>query len=325
MPAKPRVALTLGEPAGIGPDIAVLLARQSMDCRLVIIGDPDLLQNRAQELALPLEVHSWQEQQSAKTCLSVLTEKLAQPVNTGQLNQANADYVLRCLNRAIDGCVSGEFDAMVTGPVHKGSINDSGKNFSGHTEYIAERTGSGLPVMMLATPRLRVALATTHVPLCKVSAMITRARIEKVVDILIHCLQHQFGIELPRIAVCGLNPHAGEGGYLGKEEDEVIIPVIQRYQQAGFSLVGPLPADSVFIESNLSRYDVVLTMYHDQGLPVIKHRGFHEAVNVTLGVPIIRTSADHGTALPMAGSGGVDISSSMAAIDLAARLARQQS
>ncbi len=325
MPAKPRVALTLGEPAGIGPDIAVLLARQSMDCRLVIIGDPDLLQNRAQELALPLEVHSWREQQSAKTCLSVLTEKLAQPVNTGQLNQANADYVLRCLNRAIDGCVSGEFDAMVTGPVHKGSINDSGKNFSGHTEYIAERTGSGLPVMMLATPSLRVALATTHVPLCKVSAMITRARIEKVVDILIHSLQHQFGIELPRIAVCGLNPHAGEGGYLGKEEDEVIIPVIQRYQQAGFSLVGPLPADSVFIESNLSRYDVVLTMYHDQGLPVIKHRGFHEAVNVTLGVPIIRTSADHGTALPMAGSGGVDISSSMAAIDLAARLARQQS
>lgn len=324
MQASPKIALALGEPAGIGPDIAVRMAQEAVHCRLAVIADPDLLLNRASELMLPLDVDVWQGQEAMSKRLSVLTEKLGQPVTTGKLNPANVDYVLRCLNRAIDGCLSGEFDAMMTGPVHKGIINDAGTDFTGHTEYIAKRTGSELPVMMLVTSVLRVALVTTHVPLRKVSAMITRDRIDKVVDILICSLKRKFGIGAPRIAVCGLNPHAGEQGYLGHEEDEIIVPVIEKYQQAGYSIDGPLPADTIFIPHNINRYDVVLAMYHDQGLPVIKHQGFSEAVNITLGIPIIRTSVDHGTALELAGSNAVDIGSSMAAIALATDLARHQ-
>lgn len=318
---KPRIAYTLGEPAGIGPDLAVRMALWPMDCRLVAIGDPELLRQRANALGLAVEMDVWREQSSASGHLSVLTEELVQPVVAGRLDRANAGYVLQCLNRAIDGCMEGEFDAMVTGPVHKGIINDAGIEFTGHTEYIAGRTGSEWPVMMLATKTLRVALVTTHVPLCKVSAMITRERIDKIIEVVFNALQRQFGIDQPRIAVCGLNPHAGEHGYLGHEEDEVIIPVIRKYQQSGLAISGPLPADTVFIKQNVDRFDAVLTMYHDQGLPVVKQQGFSEAVNVTLGIPIIRTSVDHGTALDLAGGADVDVGSSMAAVGLAIELA----
>ena len=290
---------------------------------MVIVGDPGLLRARADELALPLNVNIWQEQQNADG-ISILKEELMEPVTTGLLNPANADYVLRCLNRAIDGCLRGEFDAMVTGPVHKGVINDAGIRFTGHTEYIANRTGSELPVMMLTTRALRVALVTTHVPLRKVSAMITGERIDKVLEVLIHSLKHMFGINAPRIAVCGLNPHAGEQGHLGHEEEEIIVPVIKKYQKAGHAIAGPVSADTIFVDRNLNHYDAVLTMYHDQGLPVIKHHGFSEAVNITLGVPLIRTSVDHGTALDLAGSHDVDVGSSVAAVALAANLARQR-
>ena len=320
----PTIAFTPGEPAGIGPDIAVRLAESPPRCKLVVIGDPGCLRSRAAELGSHVAIEEWRQQPPERGKVAVTSIPLAQPAVAGQLDPRNAASVLRCLDRAIDGCMSGEYDAMVTGPVHKGVINEAGIHFTGHTEYISERTGSALPVMMLTSGALRVALATTHVALKEVSALITRAKIESVLRILIDDLTEKFGIVSPRVAVCGLNPHAGERGHLGKEEIEEIIPVIERFSNSGHRVTGPHPADTVFLPRNLDHYDVILSMYHDQGLPVLKYQGFSEAVNVTLGVPVIRTSVDHGTALDLAGGGDIDMGSAQAAVDLAIALAQKR-
>lgn len=310
-----RIALTAGEPAGIGPDLCVQLAQQQQTCELVVIADPQLLQQRAQQLGLPINLELSDLAKPAhvaiKGTLRYLPVALAEPVIAGVLNSANSAYVLNTLQLALDGCQEGTFDAVVTAPVHKGIINDAGFTFSGHTEFFADGAGVEQVVMMLATPTLRVALATTHLPLKMVSQAITQASLTRVIEII-----HQ-GLSSPRIAVCGLNPHAGEGGHLGTEEIEVISPVIKRLTKQGINLSGPWPADTIFVQEKLHDFDVVLAMYHDQGLPVLKHQGFGRAVNVTLGLPFIRTSVDHGTALDIAGTGKATISSLQAAIDMA--------
>jgi 4-hydroxythreonine-4-phosphate dehydrogenase len=310
--AIPRIALTPGEPAGIGPDLCVQLAQTAQDCQLVVIANPTLLKQRAQQLDLPLIIQPFDKHQIAKPNvpghLMVLPVSLAAPVNCGQLNAANSHYVLDTIHQATLGCMNGDFNAMVTAPVHKGIINDAGIPFSGHTEFIAEITG-GTPVMMLATPGLRVALATTHLPLSQVSAAITQASLSEVISILHTDLRQRFGIAQPKILVCGLNPHAGENGHLGHEEIDTIEPVLQQLRLAGLDLVGPLPADTLFTPKYLDTADAVLAMYHDQGLPVLKFKGFGQAVNITLGLPIVRTSVDHGTALELAGTGKANLGS----------------
>jgi len=313
-----RIALTPGEPAGIGPDLCLLLAQQAQQVELVIIADPEMLAQRAAQLKLPFRSRPFDEheapQSSATGELCVLPVATATPVQRGVLDSNNAQYILNTLDHAIDGCQSGSFDALVTGPVHKGIINDAGIAFSGHTEYLAEATGTGTVVMLLATDELRVALLTTHVPLQKVSALITTDRLQRVIRVLHTGLQQRLGIAKPRIKVCGLNPHAGEGGHLGMEELETIIPALQGLRGEGIDLDGPLPADTVFNKNCIANSDVILAMYHDQGLPVLKHSGFGRAVNITLGLPIIRTSVDHGTALDLAGTGQVDTGSLRAAL-----------
>jgi 4-hydroxythreonine-4-phosphate dehydrogenase len=254
-------------------------------------------------------------------CLYYLPVSLDSQVVAGELNPANSRYVLQTLQEALDGSMSGVFDAIVTAPVHKGVINDAGVSFSGHTEFFADGAGVERVVMMLATHDLRVALATTHLPLQAVSAAITQSSLDQIIAIIDDSLQRQFGLASPRIAVCGLNPHAGEGGHLGREEIEVIEPVITRCQSRGLAVSGPWPADTIFNQDKLTDYDVVLAMFHDQGLPVLKHHGFGKAVNVTLGLPFIRTSVDHGTALDMAGSGRASAGSLQAAIDMALEMA----
>ena len=307
-----RIALTPGEPAGIGPDLCVQLAQTAQNCQLVAIADPTLLQQRAQQLDLPLTIELFDKKHPAKPNspghLMVLPVSLSASVNCGQLNTLNSAYVLETIRQAIIGCIDGDFDAMVTAPVHKGIINDTGIRFSGHTEFIAEITG-GTPVMMLATPGLRVALATTHLPLSQVSATITRASLSEVINILHTDLRQRFGIAQPKILVCGLNPHAGENGHLGHEEIDTIEPVLQQLRLTGLDLVGPLPADTLFTPKYLDSADAVLAMYHDQGLPVLKFKGFGQAVNITLGLPIVRTSVDHGTALELAGTGKASLGS----------------
>jgi len=317
----PRLALTPGEPAGIGPDLVVQIAQQGMAVELVAIADPALLRQRAADLGLPLELREFDSHAPAReqlpgtlTCLPV---ELAASATAGVLDPANSTYVIETLDRAAQGCLAGSFAAMVTAPVHKGIINDAGIPFSGHTEFLEAITGSSQSVMLLACPSLRVALVTTHLPLAEVSAHIDRDRLRRVLEVLHHDLQWRFAIPSPRISVCGLNPHAGEGGHLGREEIEVIDPVLKDLRAQGFELVGPLPADTAFTPSHLQGIDVVLSMYHDQGLPVLKHLGFGEAVNITLGLPIIRTSVDHGTALDLAGTGKGDPGSLMAAIHTA--------
>jgi 4-hydroxythreonine-4-phosphate dehydrogenase len=256
--------------------------------------------------------------------LTVLPVELAEPVQCGQTNPLNSRYVLKTITKATKGCMDGLFDAMVTGPVHKGIINDAGFSFSGHTEYIAGITG-GHPVMMLATPGLRVALATTHLPLSEVSSAITHTRLRMVIRILDHDLRARFDITNPKIVVCGLNPHAGENGHLGREEIEIIEPVLDSFRKQGLNLQGPLPADTLFTAKYLNSADAVLAMYHDQGLPVLKYVGFGRAVNITLGLPIIRTSVDHGTALELAGTGKADLGSLQFALQNALTMAAQQS
>ncbi|MBJ6610168.1 MAG: 4-hydroxythreonine-4-phosphate dehydrogenase PdxA [Candidatus Thiothrix moscowensis] len=321
----PRIAITAGEPAGIGPDIILMLLQaQQWPAELVIIADPDVLKVRAQQLGISLQMQPYTPDSQTKPTrcgeYSILPIACHVPVETGVLNPANADYVLQTLQRATEGCLRGEFAAMVTAPLHKGVINDAGIPFTGHTEFLAELTQAPLPVMMLTTDKLRVALATTHVPLHAVSSLITPALLEQVLTILQHDMQQKFGIANPHILVCGLNPHAGESGHLGTEELDVIIPVIQKLQQQGMNLSGPLPADTLFTPRNLQGADAVLAMYHDQGLPVLKHVGFGKAINITLGLPIIRTSVDHGTALHLAGTGQAETGSLQAAIDLAVEL-----
>lgn len=316
-----RIALTPGEPAGIGPDLAIALAQTEQTHEIVVIADPDLLIERAKSLHLPLRLREVDFAQTPKANQSgelvVLPVKLASPAVCGKLNKDNAPYILHTLDKAIAGCLNQNFSAMVTGPVQKSIINDAGIHFSGHTEYLAEKTQTEKVVMMLATEGLRVALATTHLPLKDVSAAITQDELTQVIKILHHDLQHHFGIAQPRILICGLNPHAGEGGHLGREEIDVINPVLEKLRANNMNLIGPLPADTLFTAKYLDKADAVLAMYHDQGLPVLKYKGFGNAVNITLGLPIIRTSVDHGTALDLAGTGKADMGSLRTAIQYA--------
>jgi 4-hydroxythreonine-4-phosphate dehydrogenase len=313
-----RVALTPGEPAGIGPDLCIALAQQPQAAELVVVADPELLQQRAAALHLPLTLREFDPSQAPKAHrtgeLLIAATPLNAPCQAGQLNPANASYVLETLRIATDGCQNGLFDAMVTAPVHKGVINQAGIPFSGHTEFLAERTGTDQVVMMLATEGLRVALATTHLPLSAVPAAITGDLLQRVITIVDHDLKHHFGIAKPRIMVLGLNPHAGENGHMGREEIDIIEPAMQALQQQGMTLIGPLPADTAFNPKHLAQCDAVLAMYHDQGLPVLKYKGFGNAVNITLGLPIIRTSVDHGTALDLAATGQADGGSLNAAL-----------
>ena len=316
----PRIALTSGEPAGIGPDLCLAIAGEPADCELVCLADRGLLADRAKQLSLQVALHDYDGRSRtlhAPGHLSVCHMPLAVPSVAGKLDRANARYVLGLLDRAIDGAVAGEFDAIVTAPVHKGIINDAGVAFTGHTEYLADRTHAPRPVMMLATEDLRVALATTHLPLKDVSAAITIDSLCQVLEILNNDLRKWWGLANPRIVVCGLNPHAGESGHLGDEEIRVIAPAITRMRERGVRVSGPVPADTAFVPARLAECDAVLAMYHDQGLPVIKHSGFDRAVNVTLGLPILRTSVDHGTALDLAGTGRADHRSLAAALRLA--------
>jgi len=322
---NPVIAVTAGEPAGIGPDLCVMLAQQPQTARLVVIADRQLLAQRAQCLGLPwrsLPFNPADEPAPERGALPVVHVPLAAAVTAGKLDRANAAYVLRTLEIASDGCRDGRFAAMVTAPVHKGIINDAGVAFTGHTEFLAARTGAPHVVMMLAGGGLRVALATTHVAVKDIAQHITPAGLEKTLRVLHHDLRARFGIAAPRIAVAGLNPHAGESGHLGREEIEIIAPLIERLRREGVQVTGPLPADTLFSRERLRDFDCVLAMYHDQGLPVLKYASFGSGVNVTLGLPIIRTSVDHGTALEIAGSGKADPGSLRAAIDMAAALAR---
>ena len=318
-----NLALTPGEPSGVGPDLLIQLAQEKQQQQIIAFADPDMLADRATMLGLPLNLVEVQDDfvSSTPSELAVVTVKVAMPVEPGVLNQANAPYVLNCLDAAIASCQEGLCQAMVTGPVQKSIINDAGIKFSGHTEYLAEKTKSDTVVMMLATEELRVALATTHVPLRDVPDAISVELLMPIIDVLYQDLQNKFGIKQPTILVSGLNPHAGEGGHLGHEEINVIAPVIRHYREAGRNIVGPLPADTLFTQKHLMSADAVLVMYHDQGLPVLKYQGFGRAANITLGLPIIRTSVDHGTALDIAGTGCADIGSLHAAIKVAVQMA----
>lgn len=324
--AIPILALTAGEPAGIGPDLCVQIAQRNLPFRLIVIADRELLQERARLLRLPLEIADYPpvaEIEHKTGSLQVLHVPLAEPAIPGKLNPANARYVLDMLERAVDGCMNREFDAMVTAPVHKGIINDAGITFTGHTEFLSQLTNSPV-VMMLVGGGMRVTLATTHLPLKEVAAAITGEMLEQKLRIIHHDLIARFAIARPRIAVAGLNPHAGESGHLGREEIDIIIPSLEKLRGAGIDLTGPLPADTLFNPACLKNYDCIFAMYHDQGLPVLKHASFGAGVNITLGLPIIRTSVDHGTALDLAATGRAEPGSLLAAIDIAAALACHQ-
>lgn len=323
---RPRIAVTSGEPAGIGPDLCLRLPDRDFAADLVVLGDMRLLAQRAAALGLTVALRDYQPGQAAVPgVLDVIDLPLAVPCAAGRLDPANGPYVLALLDRALAGCCSGEFAAMVTAPVHKGVINQAGVPFTGHTEYLAERTATPLVVMMLAGETaagpLRVALATTHLPLRAVAEAITPQLIEDVLRIVHADLQRKYAMAAPRILVAGLNPHAGEGGYLGREEIDVIAPVLDRLRQEGLQLIGPLPADTLFTPPQLARGDAVLAMYHDQGLATLKYATFGQGINVTLGLPIIRTSVDHGTALELAGSGRAEAGSLYAAVAQAALMA----
>lgn len=316
-----RLVVTPGEPAGIGPDILVKAAQHEFDAQLVAIADPDLLARRAQQAGLDLSITPWTQdlpvEQHRPGHLWVLPSAAACEVIPGQLDTENAGYVIEIIRAAAQGCMDKNFDAMVTGPIQKSVINDAGIAFSGHTEFLQEIAGIPKVVMMLASTKLRVALATTHLPLRKVADAITKHNLSQTIEILHHDLQNKFGISKPHILVAGLNPHAGESGHLGNEEIEIIEPVLEQFRQQGMSLEGPLPADTLFTEKYLARADAVLTMYHDQGLPVLKNLSFGDAVNVTLGLPFVRTSVDHGTALDLAGTGQANEQSLITAINMA--------
>ncbi|MDP3537530.1 MAG: 4-hydroxythreonine-4-phosphate dehydrogenase PdxA [Azonexus sp.] len=325
----PIIAVTSGEPAGIGPELCLRLAGYAGDARPVILGDRALLAERAVALGLDIHLRDFCPKNVVdRSVLDVLHVPLAVPSVAGQLNAANAPYVLALLDRALAGCQTGEFAAMATAPVHKGVINDAGVHFTGHTEYLAEKTNTPLVVMMLAgnTERgpLRVALVSTHLPLKDVPAAITADVLETTLRILHADLRSKYGLALPRILVAGLNPHAGEGGYLGMEEIEVITPVLEKLRAEGMQLSGPYPADTMFTPPILAQGDAVLAMYHDQGLTALKYATFGHGINVTLGLPIIRTSVDHGTALELAGSGRADPGSLFEAVAEAARMARRK-
>lgn len=320
----PRVILTPGEPAGIGPDLVVQLAQYSWPVELVVCADPLLLTSRANLLGLSLILHEYDPERPAVAqqagTLTILPITLSAPVTPSRLNPDNSRYVVETLARSCDAALSGNAAALITGPVHKGVINDAGIAFTGHTEFFEARSQCDNVVMMLATEDLRVALATTHLPLRAVADAITPTLLRKVITTLYRELQQKFGISSPHILVCGLNPHAGESGHMGSEEVETIIPVLETLRNQGMHLSGPLPADTLFQPKYLNHADAVLAMYHDQGLPVLKYQGFGRAVNITLGLPFIRTSVDHGTALELAGSGQADVGSFTTALHLAIKM-----
>ena len=322
--APVRLALTPGEPAGIGPDLVIALAAQASAAERVVIGDADVLAERAAALGRAWHPYPFDPAAPARAQrageIALQPVAAPAPVEPGRLDPANARHVLDTLACAVDGCLGSRFAAMVTAPVHKGVINEAGIPFSGHTEFLGERTG-GDPVMMLVAGGLRVALVTTHLPLRAVADAVTGERVDRVTRILHDDLRRRFGIEAPRLLVLGLNPHAGEGGHLGTEERDIIEPVLARLRAEGLDATGPLPADTAFTPRSLAGADAVLAMYHDQGLPVLKHAGFGRAVNVTLGLPIVRTSVDHGTALDLAATGRAEPGSLIAAVELAAELA----
>lgn len=324
--AAPLV-LTAGEPAGIGPDLCVQLAQISQPHPLVVIADKPLLQQRAQLLGMELHLTDYVEGQQLTNShhhLAVIHVPLLRACTPGKLDAENSQYVLATLRRAVQGCAFGKFSGMVTAPVHKGIINAAGIPFTGHTEFFAEQTNTTQVVMMLVGGGMRVALVTTHLPLREVSDAITPALLESVLCILRRDLQKRFGIPHPRIFVAGLNPHAGEAGYMGREEVEVMIPVLNKLRAEGFNVSAPLPADTLFTPHKLAYCDCVLTMYHDQGLPVLKHASFGQGVNVTLGLPVVRTSVDHGTALDLVGTGKAEVGSLLQAIQLAAEMVQHE-
>jgi 4-hydroxythreonine-4-phosphate dehydrogenase len=324
--ALPRIAITAGEPAGIGPDLCLMLASQKLPAEITIIGDINLLAARSKQLNLDVALTPYQPTTkiSDKHSLSVLHIPTNTKVIAGKLDVNNSQYVLDTLNTAIEACQNDHFDALVTAPVHKGIINEAGIAFTGHTEFLAEKTHTQQVVMMLVGGGLRVALATTHLPLSKVAAAINKIDLEKTIRILHYDLVTKFNIPSPRILIAGLNPHAGEDGYLGDEEITTINPVINHLRLEGMQLIGALPADTLFTEQHLNVADAVLAMYHDQGLPVLKYASFGKGVNITLGLPIIRTSVDHGTALDLAGTGNIKLGSMLAAIELAIELASKK-
>ena len=324
----PKVIVSSGEPAGIGPDITVMASQYPFDAAVAVTGCPVELEKRAKRLGLPVNIITLSSSENLPMHtpgnMYVIPAKPEAVISAGKLDTANSAYVIDCINIATDACLSGNFHAMVTAPVHKGNINDAGIAFSGHTEWIARRCGGNHPVMMLANEHMRVCLATTHLPLVDVPKAITEDRLSEVIKIMNHDIGKLYGINSPRIDVCGLNPHAGEGGHLGMEEIEIIEPAVKKLKEQGLNLIGPVPADTIFTEANLQKVDAVLAIYHDQGLPVIKHSGFGEVVNITLGLPIIRTSVDHGTALDMAGTDQASESSLVTAINLAIRFAKNR-
>ena len=323
-----KIAITPGEPGGIGPDLVIKIAQQEWPSQLIVLADKDLLTTRAEQLGLPLKLVDFEPdakpQAHQKGQLYIMHHPLEVPAVAGQLNEKNGRYVVDTLTTASAGNMEGLFDAIVTGPVHKGIINQAGVPFSGHTEFFANHSNTSDVVMLLATQGLRVALVTTHLPLAYVAKAITPERIEKVATILFQDLQQKFGISNPKVLVCGLNPHAGEGGHLGREEIEIIEPVIQKLNSLGMDFIGPLPADTLFQPKYLDSADAVLAMYHDQGLPVLKYKGFGNAVNITLGLPYIRTSVDHGTAIDLAGTGTANTGSMEVAIGHAIKMANEK-
>ena len=325
MGQRAPLVITAGEPAGIGPELCLSLARESLPEPVVVVSDPDLLQERAREAGIDVEINVIDLPAAGGLAagdrrLNVLPVRFPAPVTAGELDPANAPALLDGLRVAVDGCLDGTFAALVTAPLQKSVVNDAGIAFSGHTEFLAELTGAALPVMLLAAGDLRVALATTHLPLRDVPDRLSRELLRDVLGVLVADLCTKFGIDNPQVLVCGLNPHAGEGGHLGTEDNDIIRPVVEEFASRGARVRGPLPADTAFTPAGGDR-DAVLAMYHDQGLPVLKYAGFGHAVNVTLGLPIIRTSVDHGTALDIAGTGRADNGSLLAAVRLAAELA----
>lgn len=320
-----KLAITPGEPAGVGPDLIITLAQQQWQAMLVVFANTELMRTRANALNIPLTLLPYEASctdiQPAGS-LYIVDIPLQDEVIAGQLNPTNSQYVLNTLHQACQMNLNGEFQALVTGPVHKGVINEAGIPFSGHTEFFAQQSNTPEVVMMLATEGLRVTLATTHIPVTAVSAAITQTKLDKVIRIIDHDLRTKFGIAKPHIFVCGLNPHAGEDGHIGREEIDTIIPALNALRQDGITLTGPLPADTIFNPKYLQQADTVLAMYHDQGLPVLKYKGFGQAVNITLGLPFIRTSVDHGTALDLAATGQADVGSFSIAIKEAISLAK---
>jgi len=322
-----RLAITPGEPAGIGPDLLLEITRQELAFQLIAVADPRMLEDRARLLGLPLKITEWTPSNDSPAPAGELYVK---PVETaarstpGKLDPVNGPYVIKTLVQAVNGCRDGLFHGLVTGPVQKSVINDAGIPFTGHTEFLAQLTNTPQVVMMLATNGLQVALVTTHLPLSRVSAAITKDLLSDVLHVIHRDFQQHFGVQSPHLLVCGLNPHAGENGYIGREEQETIIPALKSLREQGLNVKGPYPADTVFTPKYIASADAIVAMYHDQGLPVLKHKGFGKAVNITLGLPIIRTSVDHGTALDLAGSGKADTGSLKTALQYAFNMAKSR-